>query len=263
MKSRLLFVLVFVALAGVSSMAQDLPEIVERGTLRVLAAADEDPAMFNWTGQGEPGFEREMIESFARLHKLDVEPVKVERFADIIPALLNSEGDVIIGIIDTAERRQRIDFSIEVLPATHVAVSYAPHQVVDSVEQLKKETVGTVQGTTWWKAAVGAGIPEATLKPFPNRAEMLEALDSGDITASVMSLSDFTLALKKDPKLQGGVVLGERSSAAFGLRQESKALKAALNQHLGNLRRGQGWNRLVIKYFGSDALTVLGRASAR
>jgi ABC-type amino acid transport substrate-binding protein len=248
---------------GATALATaDLPELVARGTLRVLASADEDASMFNW-GDGEPGFERELIEGFARLHKLRVEPVKVDRFEKIIPALLAGEGDVIIGIIDTPERRQQLAFTTETLPARHLVVTRKPHRVVQTLDEFKAEKVGTVQGTSWWRAAVAGGIAESELTPYPDRNELLAALGAGRITATVMSLSDFTLALKKSPDLQGGVFVGDRLSAAWGLRKEDKALKSAFDDYVSNARRTQSWSRLIVKYFGNDALAVLGRASER
>ena len=256
--------LVVAALAAPPLAAQDLPEIVSRGSLRVLASADEHPSMFNWwTGVGEPGLEREMVESFARLHRLKLEPVKVKRFELIIPALLEGKGDVIIGIIDTPERRERIDFTVEVLPARHVVVTREPHPIVESLEQFRKEKVGTVHGTTWWRAALAGGIPEADLTAFADRPAMFEALQSGKITATVMSISDFTLAAKQDGALRGGIFVGESASAAFGLRKEDSRLHAALNEYLTHVRKSQTWSRLIVKYFGNEALKVLGRGSTK
>ena len=189
--------------------------------------------------------------------------MKVDRFELIIPALLEGKGDVIIGIIDTPERRKRIDFTVEVLPARHIVVTREPHPTVETLEQFKKEKVGTVHGTTWWRAALAGGIPEADLTAFGERPAMFEALQAGEITATVMSLSDFVLAAKQDPALRGGVFVGESASASFGFRKEAGQLKAALDEYLTNVRKSQTWSRLIVKYFGDQALEVLGRGSKK
>ncbi len=43
------------------------------------------------------------------------------------------------------------------------------------------------------------------------------------------------------------------------MRKEDGDLKRALDAYLTDLRRSAGWSRLVVKYFGDEALQVLGR----
>ena len=76
-------------------------------TLRILVATDEMPEMFSFDTSGPPGFERELLEGFCRIHRLGFEVVPVRDFDQIIPMLLRGEGDVISGIVDTPARRER------------------------------------------------------------------------------------------------------------------------------------------------------------
>src|SRR5262245_46339532 len=72
-----------------AAQALDLKEIEARGTLRVLVSADELPEMFALApGASAPGFEREIIEGFARTHRCKPEVVTVPTFDQIIPMLL-------------------------------------------------------------------------------------------------------------------------------------------------------------------------------
>ena len=74
-----------------------------------------------------PGFEREVLEGFARLHKLRFEVVPIARWEEAIPMLLRQEGDVLGGISATPERpAQRVDFTIELLPARSIVVTQRP-----------------------------------------------------------------------------------------------------------------------------------------
>jgi polar amino acid transport system substrate-binding protein len=244
-----------------ASAHADLPEIQKTGVLRVVAVSEEAPEMFNFAATGEPGFEREMIEGFARLHDLKMEAVKVPTANDRIPALDKGEGDVIIGIIVTEPRKKLVDFTVETLPARHLVLTYAPHRVVNTLDEFRSEKVGVVKGTSWSQAAIEAGIPSASLMLFPERYSALDALRDGKISATVMSLSDYTLATRKYPQLQAGLALGPPSSAAFAVRKSDPKLLAALNQYLSDFRQGPSWSRLVVKYFGPKALAVLGRAS--
>ena len=78
-----------------------------------------------------------------------------------------------------------------------------------------------------------------------------------------MSVADLILSLRRDPDLQAGLLLGEPGSSAWGLRKEDTQLKAALNEYLRAFRQGPSWSRLVVKYFGDDALAVLGRTGEK
>src|SRR5262245_10419431 len=84
-----------------SAVAADLPDLKGKGVLKVIAQRDEAPEMFAFTAGGSPGFEREMIEGFARLNGLKVEAIPVKTSDERIPTVTRGDGDVIIGIVET------------------------------------------------------------------------------------------------------------------------------------------------------------------
>ena len=236
--------------------AMDLQAIEGRGTFRVLVPGDEIPEMFAFKRGAVPGFEREILEGFVALRRVKLEVVPIERFEEILPALRKGDGDIVTGINDTAARRQIVDFTVEVLPSRHVVVTRKPRPEVTTVFQFRAEKVGVLKGTTWADSAEAAG---AHAEVFADQKDVLAALKTGRITATVMAATEFVLAQRHDPDLQAGVVLGSPGSAAWALRKEDKQLKAALDDYLTNLRRTGSWSRLVVKYFGRDALSVLGK----
>jgi cystine transport system substrate-binding protein len=203
-----------------------------------------------------PGFEREILEGFAALRRLKLEVIPVDRFEEILPSLRKGAGDVVTGINDTPGRREIVDFTVEVLPSRHVVVNRKPHPVVATVFQFRNEKVGVLKGTTWADSAVAAG---AHPEDFAEEKDVLAALKSDRITATVLSATEFVLDQRRDPDLQAGVVLGLPGSAAWAVRKDDPQLKAALDEYLTNMRRTGSWSRLVVKYFGRDALSVLGK----
>jgi ABC-type amino acid transport substrate-binding protein len=256
------FILLPLALASPSPAASavDLPEIQARGSLRVIAAEGEQPEMFDFDGDpAKPGLEREMLEGFARLKRLKLEVVPVKAFSDRIPALLRGDGDVIVGLVDTAERRKLVDFTAEVLPVRHVVVTQKPGPAVRTVEEFRKRKAGTLRGTTWARETLAAGVPESQVEYFPDTEPMLQALANGRVDAVVMTVSDFTLAAERHPGLEAGVLLGDPAHAAWGVRKDDPKLKAEIDAYIENLRAGASWNRLVLTYFGEKALSALGR----
>jgi polar amino acid transport system substrate-binding protein len=247
-------------LAAGMSAAADLAEIKARGTLNVIALDDEQPEMFSWTAGANPGFEREMVEGFAKLQGLKLNAVKAENTEQRFPLLLKGQGDLVIGVIDTEARRKIVAFTTEVLPARHLAVNYKPHAPIKSVDELLAARVGVLKGSSWAQVAYEAGVARDKAEGFDATDLLLSALRDGKIDATVMSISDFTLAARRYPGLQGGLFLGPESHAGWALRKEDTRLRAALDEYLENLRKGASWSRLVVKYFGEQALSVLGRA---
>lgn len=247
-------------LAAALPVAADWPEVQKSGALRVVVAADEQAEMFNLKPSGEPGFEREMIEAFARLHKLELKVTTVARYDERIAVLDAGRVDVIMGIIRTPEREKLIAFSAETMPTRRIAVNWKPRPPLASASALAAEKVGLLQGASSWKAAaVDAGVAEAGIKYYPNLDALFAALGSGEVTASVMSASDLGLAKRKHAGLQAGAPVGPSTSAGWGVRKTDTALKAALDEYIGSLRKTPTWSRLMVKYFGEETLLVLGK----
>ena len=130
--------------------------------LRVLVSADEMPEVFSFAAQApKPGFERELVEGFAKVRKLEVRIVPVKNFDQIIPMLVKGEGDLIVGIVDTAARRQKIAFTSETYPVRHLAVTRQPQARVTTLADLRGMKVAVIPGTTWADMAAEAGVPAA------------------------------------------------------------------------------------------------------
>jgi ABC-type amino acid transport substrate-binding protein len=249
-------------LMGAGAGAADLEDIRNRGEFRVLAADDETPLWFSFRDDGEPGFEREVLAGFARVQKLKLVLVPVVRWDDAIPDLVKGRGDVLAGINATEARRKLIDFSDELLPAKHVVVTRAPHALVRTTEQLRSERVAVAAGTTWWDAVAAAGVPPSRIVKVDDAAQSFAALREGKATATVLDVLDFFFERRKDRTLEMGMTLGDTLSSSWAVRKTDPMLRQALNQYLRDLRNSAAWSRIVVKYFGEDALAVLGRAGA-
>lgn len=257
--SRSLVLAAFAWLCLLPPLGADFAAIKARGVIRVLFS-DEDPVWFASEPGPKPGFEREPLEAFARLHKLGFEAVALKRWEDAIPDLLKGRGDVIAGINDTEARRLRIAFTEELVPSRHLVVTRAPHRVVRTLEELRAERIGVVAGTTWAEAVAAAGVPPAGVEKVASVAASLAGLRSGRFTATVLDISDFLLQRRVDASLQDGLTLGGAISSAWGVRKTDPQLRDELNAFLRNLKKGPAWSRLVVRYFGPDALRILGRA---
>ena len=237
--------------------ALDLAQIKAQGVLRVIAAADEAPETFSFAGGARPGFERELVEGFAKLQGLRLEPVKVKLHSDRIPALTRSDGDLIVAIFDTEDRRKLVDFTVEVMPTHNVSVTLAPRPAVQSLAELRRLRVGAIRGAKPAEEAAAAGVSALSL--YDTQDEMKQALKRGAIDAMVVPISELVVVSRDSAGLVAGVTVGPPGKIAWAVRKQDAALRAALDEYLGNVRRGPSWSRLLVQYFGDQALQVLGR----
>lgn len=114
-------------------------------------------------------------------------------------------------------------------------------------------------GTASADDAVAAGVPATNLVRFADGDAALAALRAGSIDATVRPISEFALSARQVKGLHAGTVLGPQGSSAWGVRRQDTLLRRALDDYLGIARRAATWNRLLVKYFGDQALDVLGR----
>jgi ABC-type amino acid transport substrate-binding protein len=246
-------------LALAAPAAADLAKIQERGTLRVLVILDDDePEFVSPKADGAPGFDREILDGFARLHQLKVELVPAPDWSALVPHLLQDKGDLIAGrFTATDARRKAIDFTTETFPTRSVVVTRKPHRAVRTVEELRQERIAILKGTAMGDQLLELGVPAANIDYSIPAGGIPEALKAGRITCTVHDVPTAIVTQREDPDIQIGVFVGPPMSYAYGVHKDAPELLKALNEYLGNFRRSPTWNRLVVKYFGPAALDVL------
>jgi membrane-bound lytic murein transglycosylase F len=246
--------------AGPPSSAVDLDTVKTRGELRVLAVVD-DPKDEFFTDRPGVGLDRELLETFASFQKVKLVVVPVTGWDKLLPMLQEGRGDVVAGRFTVTEaRRREVAFTVEVFPTRAVVVTRKPHRVVGSVEELRKEKVGTVKGTSLAAAVAAAGVPPASVNDQVASGGLPAAFKGGQVTAIVLGIENAITERRKDPDLQVGVFLGPPGALAWAVRKEDAALLAALDDFVAGTRSTPTWGRLVVKYFGDDAPVILKRA---
>ena len=263
-ESRLLatgLVAATLALAA-SASALDPRELEARKEIRVLAV-NGNPYFVAFDPKALPGFDREILDGFARLQGLTVKVVEVASWEALIPALTSGKGDVVAGgLTVTAARKAEVDFTVEVFPTRNVVITRKPRRVVSTLEELRQERVGTIRGTTLAQVVAEAKVPPKNVDDSVAPTAFGEVLKSGRVTALVDGVEDALLLQQADPDLQIGLFLGAPESLAFAVRKDDPQLLKALDGYLSNFRRTPSWNRLLVKYFGGSAIEVLRRARA-
>ena len=248
------------AAAALPSEGADLADVKARGALRVIIAADESPDTFALTPGTRPGFEREILQRFAQLQDIKLEVVRAPGYADRIPMLLRGEGDVIAAIFDTPDRREKVAFTAELIPTHNVAVTVRPHAAIRRLEDLRTVKVGVIRGAKPAESAAEAGVKPGDLVAYEKMEDLLRGLKAKEVGAAVLPISELALASKRVAGLEAGMTVGAPGTIAWAVRKEDTALRVSLDDYLSNVRRSETYSRLVVRYFGDQALMVLGRA---
>ena len=255
--------LVLFAMASSTALAQDLPELKKRGTLRVIVDSSNLVERFN-TGPGEPGLEKELLQGFAALHAMKLEVVTVDNIEARLQALNAKKGDVVAGTVATESRKKIVAFTSEVLPSRHLVVTRKPQPPIETLQALRAARVAVTKGSSWAEAALAAGVPPANLDDsFKQPEDVFGALKTKRASAAVMTVVWAVLERKRDPELQLGLFIGEPASVGFGVRKESPLLLGALDEYFANMRKSASWSRLVVKYFGEHALEILKKSRSQ
>jgi len=140
--------------------------------------------------------------------------------------------------------------------AGDVGLYHVALRIGTTLDELRAAKVGVIRGAKPAEEAAAAGVK--AILPYARIEDLLQALKSSEATAAVLPVSELALASRRFPGLQPGVTVGEPGTVSWAVRKEDAELRAALDAHLANLRK-TSWSRLVVKYFGDQALHVLGR----
>ena len=246
--------------ATLPAAAADFPEIKAKGVLRVLVMPDtRRPEFYSIRPGTPPGFDAEVLDHFAALHKLRLEVVPQNGWDALIPALQAKKGDVIAGRFTATEGRKKlVSFTSEVFPTRNVVINRKPRKPITTLEQLKAEKVGTNKGSSMAEAIAAAGVPNVDDSLPPGAYD--EALKSGKISAALWGVESAVALQREDPEIQLGMFVGPPASLAYAVRKDEPALLQALNEYIENLRKTATWSRLVVKYFGEAAPEILKKA---
>ena len=145
------------------------------------------------------------------------------------------------------------------MPTHNVAVTLGSRPPVRSVSELATLRVGAIRGAKPADETLESGVPASALKLFATQEEMTAALRAGAIDAVVLPISEVVVISRATKGLVAGATVGPRGKIAWAVRKQDPGLKAALDEYLGNVRRSPSWSRFIVKYFGDQALQVLGK----
>lgn len=216
----------------------DLAQLKRRGRLRILIPANIGGAFYLPRAGWPVEAQHEAAESFAHSQGLEPVLVPVERFADMIPALLEGRGDVIAANLGVTEgRRRKIAFSVPLTTVRQQVVVARARKDLQGTADLSGQRVMVDRSSSFWEhlGSLRKQFPGITLVERPDgmsdEAE-LDAVASGEVDATVRDSNVASMYLSYRDDIQVAFDLPGTHDIAWGIRPDAHKLRAALNKFL-------------------------------
>lgn len=226
--------MLFLTLALLAASPADLPELKQRGTLRVLVfGADEDEAALPRAGSPRAR-DRELLAQLAEREQLKLEVVVEPDFERLFTRLLAGEGDVIAhGLTITPERQKRVAFSRPVATVNYVVVGKrgaknAPRKPA----QLKGRKVTVHAGSAYAQALQKHS---AVIDPAPEGLDsegVVYRVGRSELELTVTDSNVFESIATYNRDVEALFTIDEGRDQAWAIRPHTPRLKAALDAFL-------------------------------
>jgi len=227
--------------------AGDLPEVVERGSLRILL-----PIRGGANGLPRDGrsldFERQIAAEYAASMGLEPIFVFVGSRDQFIPYLNEGKVDLIAAnLTATAQRREQVDFTVPLATVREQIVARAGDDLT-TVEQLEDRRIALRRSSSFWHTVEKLqeripGITIVEVEEDVDAEEMIERVATGeyDLTVADSNLVESCLTYRKD--IRSAVDLTRDRPIAWAVRKNSPKLRASLDRYLFTAQLAGGDNQ--------------------
>lgn len=233
----------------------DLPGLKQRGRLRMITT-NNAATYFLWRGE-LLGFEYELGKRFAEAQDLRLEIVVAQSHDELLPMLLEGEGDFVAAfLVPTEERKaQGVAFTRPYHYASEVFVGRSDEPDIEEFPDLAGRAVAVRASSAYWthlEALRDAGELDVELVRAPAGMETHEIIDavadgSFDLTVADSHILAIEMTWRDDVK--GLLNLGEERPHAWAVHPDNTALLEAMNAYIRKTYRGLYYNISYAKYF--------------
>jgi polar amino acid transport system substrate-binding protein len=259
-RSFILALAVAVALAG-AARADVLDDIKSRG--KMIVAIDPTFAPFEFTDASGKivGYDPELLEAIAADWGVQVE-YQVMAFSGVIPGLIAGSFDFTATALNiTAERAQKIDYTIPVASSVNAVLKLEDNAAVKSSDvndlsglacAVKQTTQPEQMMQAYNEELKAAGKAEVKLLSFETVEQTIAALSDGRVDCVVDDKVVLYQAMSQRPDVAMEVVgeIGGQALVGWGTNKKDPKLTAALIESLKKLKANGAMAELQKKYFG-------------
>ncbi len=219
---------------GLSADDRDLPQIVEKGELRVITM--ENSQSYFVSGDEDMGYEYDLVRNYADHIGVQVRLIVAQSIEEMKTLLLDGQGDVIAyRYACSKENRQEMAFVRRTVQSYPVLVQRRTTNMANDVTDLAGRTIYSKRDNKYWlrlhhlNDEIGGGI---TIEAAPDSLtidQLVLMVSKGEIPATV---ADIDLAKQSRMTLRNldiSLQIGLPQEMAWAVRKTSPELLASLN----------------------------------
>ena len=214
----------------------DLPGMRKRGELRVLVQRRSDA----WLPRdGSPqDADRSRARHLAEELGLRATFVAVDRFEELIPALLEGRGDLIVeNLTATRERAKQVAFSIPVELVREQVVTRASDEALKGPPDLAGRRLAVQRSSSFWPTAqaLQKQHPELSVEAAAEELDvdgLLDAVASGQLDLTLMDSNLTRAAASWRSDLRVAIDLQQNRVIAWAMRPDAPQLRTAVDGFL-------------------------------
>lgn len=244
----------------------DLPEIIKRGKLVVLAE-NSSTSFFNYKGK-KMGFEYEILQQFAESIGVELEVRVVNNLDSLVIMLNEGQGDIIAcNYTITKERGKKINFSEPFAQTQQVLIQRKPdgweemeedewmEEIITDASELAQKDVRVWKNSSYHQRLIhlqeeiGDTIFIEGIEGTIGGEELIEMVSTGLIDYTVAENNVAKVNEQFFNNLYTDLDLSVKQKMAFGLRKSSPLLKAKLDSWLIEFMEKPTYRYIHRKYF--------------
>jgi polar amino acid transport system substrate-binding protein len=219
---------------------------------RLIAGSDTAYPPFEFIEDGEvKGFDVDLLAAIAEKMGLESEFKSYNFDALIVGLQGGTEFDLIASAMTiTEERAQQVDFSDPYIDSNQ-SLTVREDSDFETLAELEGAKIGVQSGTTG-EEFTRNNLPEgATVVPFENILQAMQALQAGEVDGVVNDLpisADIVLDESRELKIVEELITNEQYGFAFN--QDNPGLRDAVNDALAELKSDGTYDDIYRKWFG-------------
>lgn len=214
----------------------DLPQLQERGVLRVIVRQDPISHM---PRRGEPvTLNHDLAKGLAEACKVKLELVKAENYAQMIDKLLGGEGDIIAASLTvTPEREQVGAFSVPYRYVDEYLITATGDSLPQTIDELAGMEISVRQTSSYYQTLVDIQkrVPALTIHAAPeslSTTALISGVAQGKFTATVSDAHIWRAVASYYDRLATPLVLAENRPIALMMRPGDVKLKEKVDEYL-------------------------------
>ena len=222
-------------------LTADLPGLRRSGGLRILVQRRADA----WLPRdGSPlDADRDQAAALAADLDLHAEFVSLDNFEDLIPALLDGRGDLVVANLTASdERRKQVAFSLPIALVREQVVTRRKDRKLEGPADLVGRRLAVQRSSSFWQSAqrLAAAHPGLKIEAAPEDLDeegLLDAVAKGRLDLTIMDSNVMDAALHWHDDLRVAFDLGENRVIAWAMRPDARELRKAVDGFLAKSGR--------------------------